>query len=71
MSQNIRLKRSAVPGRVPTTDQLELGEIALNTYDGKLYLKLYVLEPLTWLKLKLIFLSYLPLYLPFLKFKHL
>lgn len=39
MSQNIRLKRSAVPGRVPTTDQLELGELALNTYDGKLYLK--------------------------------
>jgi len=39
MSQNIRLKRSAVPGRVPTVDQVELGEIALNTYDGKLYLK--------------------------------
>jgi hypothetical protein len=39
MSQNIRLKRSAVPGRVPTTEQLELGELALNTYDGKLYLK--------------------------------
>jgi hypothetical protein len=39
MSQNIRLKRSAVPGRVPTVDQVELGEIALNTYDGKIYLK--------------------------------
>jgi len=39
MSQNIRLKRSAVPNRVPSTDQLELGELALNTYDGKLYLK--------------------------------
>lgn len=39
MSQNIRLKRSAVPGRIPTTDQVELGELALNTYDGKLYLK--------------------------------
>jgi hypothetical protein len=39
MSQNIRLKRSAVPGRIPAVDQLELGEIALNTYDGKLYLK--------------------------------
>jgi hypothetical protein len=40
MSQNIRLKRSAVPGRIPSVEQLELGEIALNTYDGKLYLKL-------------------------------
>jgi hypothetical protein len=39
MSQNIRLKRSAVPGRIPSVEQLELGEIALNTYDGKLYLK--------------------------------
>ena len=39
MSQNIRLKRSSVPGRVPTINQLDLGELALNTYDGKLYLK--------------------------------
>jgi hypothetical protein len=39
MSQNIRLKRSAVPGRIPSVEQLELGEIALNTYDGKLFLK--------------------------------
>jgi hypothetical protein len=39
MSQNIRLKRSAVPGRIPSVDQLQLGEVALNTYDGKLYLK--------------------------------
>ena len=36
---NIRLKRSAVSGNVPTTDQLELGEIALNTYDGKAFIK--------------------------------
>lgn len=39
MSQNIRLKRSSIPGRIPTTTQLDLGELALNTYDGKLYLK--------------------------------
>jgi hypothetical protein len=39
MSQNIRLKRSSVPGRVPTVSQLDLGELALNTNDGKLYLK--------------------------------
>jgi hypothetical protein len=36
---NIRIKRSAVGGRVPTVDQLELGELAVNTYDGKVYLK--------------------------------
>ncbi len=35
----IELKRSAVPGRIPTTSSLALGEIALNTYDGKLYFK--------------------------------
>ena len=39
MSQNIRLRRSSVPGRIPTVDQLQLGEVALNTYDGKLFLK--------------------------------
>ena len=35
----IKLRRSAVPGRIPTTAQLELGEIAINTNDGKLYFK--------------------------------
>ncbi len=39
MAQNIRLRRSAVPGRIPTVDQLELGELALNTFDGNLFLK--------------------------------
>ena len=33
----IKIKRSAVSGNAPTTAQLELGELALNTYDGKLY----------------------------------
>ena len=37
MAQNIKLKRSSVPGKVPTTSQLEAGEIAINTADGKLY----------------------------------
>ena len=37
----IKLRRSAVAGRVPTTAQLELGEIAINTQDGKLYFKKY------------------------------
>jgi hypothetical protein len=35
----IELKRSAVPGKVPTTSSLDLGEIALNTYDGKAFFK--------------------------------
>ena len=41
MSTTIKLRRSAVAGRIPTTAQLELGEIAINTQDGKLYFKKY------------------------------
>lgn len=37
MSTPLILKRSAVPGRVPTTSDLQLGELGLNTYDGRLY----------------------------------
>ena len=37
--QDIRLRRSATAGAVPTTSALNLGELAINTYDGKLYLK--------------------------------
>jgi len=36
---DIRLRRSAIPGKVPTVDQLNLGELAINTHDGKLFLK--------------------------------
>ena len=39
MSTLIKLRRSAVAGRVPTTSQLELGELAINTADGKIYIK--------------------------------
>jgi hypothetical protein len=39
MSQSIILKRSALPGKVPDTGSLNLGEIAINTYDGKVFLK--------------------------------
>jgi len=39
MANLIKLKRSAVAGKAPTTSDLELGELALNTYDGKLYTK--------------------------------
>lgn len=35
----VKLKRSAVPGKVPTAGALELGEVAINTHDGKMYLK--------------------------------
>ena len=39
MSTLIKLKRSAVAGKIPTTANLELGELAINTADGKLYIK--------------------------------
>ena len=39
MSTTIKLRRSAVHGRTPTTSQLELGELAINTVDGKVFLK--------------------------------
>jgi hypothetical protein len=39
MATNIVLKRSATADAVPSTSDLELGEIALNTYDGKIYMK--------------------------------
>ena len=39
MANTIRLKRSATAGAVPTTAQLSLGELAINTVDGKMYLK--------------------------------
>ena len=37
MAQIIKLRRSSTQGAAPTTSQLNLGEIAINTYDGKLY----------------------------------
>ena len=38
MAQSIILKRSATPGKVPTTSSLNIGEVAINTYDGKIFL---------------------------------
>lgn len=35
----LKFKRSATPSKVPTTSDLDLGELALNTYDGKVYMK--------------------------------
>jgi len=39
MSTNIKLKRSSVSGKRPTTSDLSLGELGLNTFDGKLFVK--------------------------------
>lgn len=39
MAQNILLKRSAVAGKTPGTGSLQLGELAINTYDGKIHFK--------------------------------
>ena len=33
----VRIKRSAVPNKIPTVDDLELGELAINYHDGRLY----------------------------------
>jgi len=35
----IQIRRSAVAGKIPTTTQLSLGELAINTYDGKIYIE--------------------------------
>lgn len=39
MANTFKLKRTSVAGRVPTLENLELGELAVNTYDGKVFLK--------------------------------
>lgn len=39
MPSKVQIKRSAVPGKIPTTTQLDLGELAINVRDGKLFLK--------------------------------
>ena len=35
----LKLRRSAVPAKVPDTASLDLGELAINTIDGKIYFK--------------------------------
>ena len=39
MATPIRIKRSAVPSKKPTTEQLQLGELAVNFYDGKVFFR--------------------------------
>jgi hypothetical protein len=38
-NQFLKLRRSAVPGKIPETSSLDLGELAINTFDGQLFLK--------------------------------
>ena len=39
MAQTLKLKRSAVSGNIPSVSDLALGEIAINTYDGTIFIK--------------------------------
>ena len=39
ITQSILLRRSNIAGKVPTTSSLQLGELAVNTNDGKVFLK--------------------------------
>jgi len=39
MANKIVLKRSAVASKVPVVADLDLGEIGINTYDGKMFIK--------------------------------
>jgi hypothetical protein len=39
MASNFKIKRSAVPGKKPQISDLELGELAVNFYDGKVFFK--------------------------------
>jgi len=39
MASTIILKRSAVPNKIPLTSSISLGEMAINTHDGIVYIK--------------------------------
>ena len=39
MAQTIKLKRSSQAGAIPGTSDLALGEVAINTADGRMYMK--------------------------------
>ena len=39
MATKIKLKRSEIPTSVPSVNDLQVGEVALNTVDQKLYVK--------------------------------
>ena len=37
MAQIVKLKRTAISGKIPNISNLELGELAMNTYDGRIF----------------------------------
>ena len=39
MAATVKIKRSSTASSSPTTSDLELGELAVNTHDGKLFYK--------------------------------
>ncbi len=39
MAQIVQLKRNSVTGQIPTTSSLVMGELAMNTYDGRIFYK--------------------------------
>ena len=39
MANTIKIRRSSVAGKTPSTSDILLGELAVNTNDGKLFLK--------------------------------
>lgn len=39
MAQIVQLKRNTVAGQIPTTSSLVMGELAMNTYDGRIFFK--------------------------------
>ena len=41
----IKFKRSETPGSVPDSSDLEIGEVALNTFDQKLYVRATDIPP--------------------------
>jgi hypothetical protein len=41
MATNVKFKRSAIEGKRPSISQLELGELALNTNDGRVFTRKY------------------------------
>ena len=41
MASKVKLLRSAVAGKVPTAGQMDEGQVALNTADGKMFMKMH------------------------------
>jgi hypothetical protein len=41
MASKVKLLRSSVAGKVPTAGQMEEGQVALNTTDGKMFMKMH------------------------------